>query len=290
MKFINNQLEKFYQLLDIKPISSNAVSLYFILIQIANLSDNYESFQVSNKVLLLKTGIKNISALQRAKNELIKNGFITIEKGSNQNDLSKYKVVDLNTNNDKKIDEKNIADKHIETIIDTEVDNIAESASEQPNTQPNVIPFNINIIYNTKLNLLFNYINNTSTEKFENIKFDDVEIYENLGISKADRKPLINILKHLDLYIDNVDILNFMSEDRILDFKIQYWIIKDLYRSSYRTLLNYISKETFKFRFAKAKENKDYSNIKEFIAYSIKCMQNELIEIAKFNGKEKICQ
>ena len=41
---------------------------------------------------------------------------------------------------------------------------------------------------------------------------------------------------------------------------------------------------------ANEKPDKDYSNLEEFIAYSIKCMQNELIEIAKFNGKRKKCR
>lgn len=74
------QLEKFYSTLDVKPVSANAIALYNILIQIAKLSNNFDSFKVRNQILTSK--IKNLSdsALQRARNELIQNDYITYKK------------------------------------------------------------------------------------------------------------------------------------------------------------------------------------------------------------------
>lgn len=77
---ISEQLEKFYSILDVKPVSANAIALYTVLLQIAKLSNSFDSFKVRNQILTSK--IKNLSdsALLRARNELIQNGYITYKK------------------------------------------------------------------------------------------------------------------------------------------------------------------------------------------------------------------
>ena len=77
---ISEQLEKFYSILDVKPVSANAIALYTVLLQIAKLSNSFDSFKVRNQILTSK--IKNLSdsALLRARNELIQNGYKTYKK------------------------------------------------------------------------------------------------------------------------------------------------------------------------------------------------------------------
>jgi len=74
------QLEEFYSTLDYKPLSANAISIYLILLQIACKTDWLNEFKVANSILMSKIKGLNISALQRARNELINNKFIKYKK------------------------------------------------------------------------------------------------------------------------------------------------------------------------------------------------------------------
>lgn len=76
---LGKQLEEFYSRLDFNPISSNAIALYTILLQISRKTNYKEEFRVSNTILMGKTNI-NISALQRARAELIESGYIDYKK------------------------------------------------------------------------------------------------------------------------------------------------------------------------------------------------------------------
>lgn len=67
-----------------------------------------------------------------------------------------------------------------------------------------------------------------------------------------------------------------MSQEQILNLKIKYWVIKELYLSPHMRLLNKLTKEKFDFRFLKARKYKELTNLEEFTAYFIKCLQNEL--------------
>ena len=74
------QLNEFYSTLDYRPISANAISIYLILLQIACKTDWLNEFKVANSILMSKIKGLNISALQRARNELINNKFIKYKK------------------------------------------------------------------------------------------------------------------------------------------------------------------------------------------------------------------
>lgn len=76
---IEEQLDEFYSMLDIFSISSNAISLYLILMQIIKKANWKENVRIANSILTSKTKL-SISALQRARNELITNGFIKYKK------------------------------------------------------------------------------------------------------------------------------------------------------------------------------------------------------------------
>ena len=74
------QLEEFYSTLDYRPISANAISIYLILLQIACKTDWLSEFKVANKIFMSKIKNLNLSGLQRARNELINNNYITYKK------------------------------------------------------------------------------------------------------------------------------------------------------------------------------------------------------------------
>ena len=75
---IEKQLYEFYSTLDFKPISANAISIYLMLID--RKTDWLREFKVTNTILMSKIKGLNISALKRARNELINNGYILYKK------------------------------------------------------------------------------------------------------------------------------------------------------------------------------------------------------------------
>lgn len=79
---IEKQLCEFYSTLDYKPISANAISIYLILLQIDCKTGWLTEFKVTNTILMSKIKKLNISALQRARNELINNNYILYKKRS----------------------------------------------------------------------------------------------------------------------------------------------------------------------------------------------------------------
>lgn len=168
---ISKQLEKFYLTLDINTISTNAIALYTILVQLAKLANNFNEFKVTNTILKSKTRL-NTSALQRARNELITNNFITYKKGTNQIDASKYGIIDLTDNSEQTTENLNIV----------EVEQPNAQPNEQPNVQANTTPIYINNIIITTLNLLFNYINKGDAQKFSK------EDLQEIGVTPKEKK------------------------------------------------------------------------------------------------------
>ncbi len=77
---LEKQLAEFYSTLDYKPISANAMAIYDILLQIARKADWLTEIKVRNNTLMSKVKGLNISALQRARNELINNNYILYRK------------------------------------------------------------------------------------------------------------------------------------------------------------------------------------------------------------------
>ncbi len=77
---IEKQLAEFYSTLDYKPISANAISIYQMLLQIDRKTDWLCEFKVTNTILMSKIKNLNLSALQRARNELINNQYILYKK------------------------------------------------------------------------------------------------------------------------------------------------------------------------------------------------------------------
>ena len=76
---LEKQLEEFYSMLDYRPVSSNAISLYAVILIIAKKSGWKSDVKIANSILTSKCKL-SISALQRARNELITSEYITYKK------------------------------------------------------------------------------------------------------------------------------------------------------------------------------------------------------------------
>lgn len=239
------QLDAFYSLVDFKPLSSNAISMYNFLLHIAYKIDWVNEFTAANTTIMSKLHLTQ-KELQTARNELITKKYIIYKKGSNQNKAPKYSIIRL-------YDEKN--DNLGQAKVSAEVH--AEGKAEvQATGQPEG-----NII--TKLNLYFIYIIYNKGSQFKKI-------------GEADKKAIITILKKLELYIDDPVILEYMSEEQLLELKIQYWVIKELYYSPYKICLNNLNRQRFMFRFLKARKYVKLQDTYKFLNYCIKSFQEDL--------------
>lgn len=76
---LEQQLDEFYSILDYKPVSSNAISLYVVLLAIVKKAGWIDDVRIANSILTSKCKL-SISALQRARNELITNEYIKYKK------------------------------------------------------------------------------------------------------------------------------------------------------------------------------------------------------------------
>lgn len=230
---IQKQLSEFYSILDFKPLSANAISIYLVLLQIASKTDWLYEFKVTNTILMSKVKGLNISALQRARNELINNQYIFYKKGTNQNVASTYTINKL----------------YNDEIIQF------EQANEQADEY---------II--TKLNLLFNYIYKGSSG-------------EKIGLTENDRNNLILIYSRLEMYVKDSNIYELMPEERVLDEKIMFWAIKEIYLSPHKIYLNLLTRDKFILKYYKTKKyitEKENYKIKEIIDYFMVCLHDEM--------------
>ncbi len=242
---IQRQLDEFYSTLDFKPLSANAISIYLVLLEIDRKTDWLYEFRVTNTILMSKVKGLSISALQRARNELINNQYIFYKKGTNQNVASTYTINKL----------------YNDEFIQFEQAN--EQASEQANEQADEQADEYII---TKLNLLFNYIyKNGSGEK--------------IGLTQNDKSNLILIYSKLELYVNNSKAYELMSAERVLDEKIMLWAIKEIYLSPHKIYLNTLTRDKFILKYYKTKKyitEKENYKIKEIIDYFMVCLHDEM--------------
>lgn len=85
-------------------------------------------------------------------------------------------------------------------------------------------------------------------------------------------------LKKLGLFIENTDILQFFSENKLIETQIFYWIIKELYFSPYKIYLKDLNYNMLCLKFLKAKQyttTEDGYDIERIVSYTIKCLREE---------------
>ena len=138
-----------------------------------------------------------------------------------------------------------------------------EQASEQPNAQAKGQADEYII---TKLNLLFNYIYEEGNGK-------------EIGLKQKDKEPLITLLKRLEMYCSTSEIYKLMPEERVLDEKIMFWALKEIYLSPHRIYLKDLKRDQFALKYYKTKKyimGKQNYRLEEVINYFIVCLHEEM--------------
>lgn len=85
------------------------------------------------------------------------------------------------------------------------------------------------------------------------------------------------MLEKLDIYIPNMQTLKYLKDEQLLEIKVQYWTIKELYLSSYVVYLNQLTPTKFLNKFLLAKEYVKLTRdtLTDFVNYFIKILRNE---------------
>ena len=206
---------------------------------------NYDKYQRQSEEVSTRKSTSKIDTISTNKKEGISTSKIDNESIENKG----IKTIDIEVSTNKK---EGISTSKIDTI------------STRKSTTNNNIYNNIKLNY-TKLNLLFNYLL-YKEKKFENL-------------DEADRTEIIKKLKELEIY---TTMINHLPSTMILESKIKYWTIMQIYLSPYRVYWNNINRLNFMFRFLKAKTYMSYENgdnekkLEDFIAYFIKSLQGEI--------------
>lgn len=113
------QLNAFYELLIVNPLSSSALCLYSTLLHINNKCNWIAEFTVANSTLQSFTSLSRM-ALGRARNELIQKGYIKYKKG-NGNQAGKYLIVNFVTQSD------------TQSVIQNDTQNVTQSDTQSGN-------------------------------------------------------------------------------------------------------------------------------------------------------------
>lgn len=105
---------------------------------------------------------------------------------------------------------------------------------------------------------------------------------ENFENSTPEQKDIVvRTLKDMDIYIENSETDNRISEEKRLDYMLQYWAIKEMIFSSYKVYLKYLSRELFFEKYFKTCSYKTKEDTKEFLDYFIKTLKKELQRISE---------
>lgn len=144
------QLNAFYELLIVNPLSSSALCLYGALLHINNKCNWITEFTVANSTLQTFTSLSRV-ALDRARNELIQKGYIKYKKGSG-NQSGKYLIVCFDT----QIDTQSVTQTDTQYV--TQSNTQSENINKLKHKQKHIKKENIKEKYfeNEQLNKSFN--------------------------------------------------------------------------------------------------------------------------------------
>ena len=93
------QLNTFHESLVVNPLNANSQCLYYALLNINNKCNWRKEFTVANSTLMSFTSL-NKGQLERARNQLVQNGYIKYAKGENKSKAPTYEIIILDTQND----------------------------------------------------------------------------------------------------------------------------------------------------------------------------------------------
>ena len=183
------QLNTFYRLLPNNPINSNAQCLYMYLLNKNSELGWIKEFTVANSIVMGFTGL-NISALQRARNNLIQKGYIRYQKGKGNN-AGYYSIIEFEQQNEQQFEQQN------EQQTDSRVNNTTNTLNKLKETK-------LKENNNTSSSLVFfveeNFGRTLSPIEYEEIlKWEDTEltryaIKQAITTNKCSVKYILRIL------------------------------------------------------------------------------------------------
>ena len=91
---------------------------------------------------------------------------------------------------------------------------------------------------------------------------------------------ICSILKNLEILV-TIPTIQYLSEDKLLDLKLQYWAITELYVNPDKVYLSKLSNSNFMFKFLKAKKYKTIEKEEDlcsFVGYFITCLREVMQE------------
>lgn len=141
-----------------------------------------------------------------------------------------------------------------------------------------------------------NKVNNNIKTKLNKTKLNNLFIYiisgqENQNdenISEADRNVIIHYLETLELYFPSISALKYVSDEKRLEYEIQYWTIKEIYFSPYKVYLNTMTRVKFLLKFLQTQKYITIDNedkLTDFISYFIKTLREDFEKGENSNAK-----
>lgn len=142
----------------------------------------------------------------------------------------------------------------------------------------------INDSDNTQIEIESEIETESNKTKLNKTKLDNLFIYMITGqkneesFSSVDREAIIYILKRLEIYIQKIEQLEYLTEDRILEYKLQYWTIKEIHFSPYKVYLNTLTRDRFLLKFLQTQKYITIDNeekLSEFVSYFITVLRDD---------------
>lgn len=134
---------------------------------------------------------------------------------------------------------------------------------DEPSTQFSL--GKVNKLNYTKLNLYYLFI------------IGKVENFEE--ISQIEKQANINILKKLEIFIDDPKTDDVITKDERRKLIYQYWAIKEINDSGDKVFIKNLTREIFLNKFLKTCEYVNLNNETDFLNYFIKALKNKMEEI-----------
>ena len=114
------QLNKLWEIQLLNPISGNELALYLALLHMNNRLDWKERFNVTNKTLILLSGLPK-TTMQNARNKLVQKGYINYYKGMSNNKAPEYEIIQLYGQNPGQNSGQNSGHIHKPNITETKI-------------------------------------------------------------------------------------------------------------------------------------------------------------------------
>jgi len=108
------------------------------------------------------------------------------------------------------------------------------------------------------------------------------------NISEDNRTAIIRHLKRLELYFTNIETLNIVPKEKILEYELQYWTIKELHFSPYKIYLDVMTRTKFLLKFLQTQKYITIDNedkLTDFISYFIKILREDFEKGENNNAK-----